>query len=506
MAVNARPGLRLATLDRLPPDARPAVRPDRIATGILHIGLGAFHRAHQAIYTEQAIAAAGGDWGIAGVAPRSRDVLDPLAAQDGLYSVVTISSAGAQARVVGALTELHHAASAPLAVIERIADPAIRIVTLTVTEKAYRLDPAGRLRVDDTLRAELTGAAAPASAPALLTRGLIARAAAGAGPIAVVCCDNLPANGVRLRGLVEQALDVAAGAGSGAPDGHAIGLASSQLGTEITFPSTMVDRIVPATTDETLTLARQWLGVVDRVPVAAEPYRQWVVEDRFPAGRPAWECVGAVLTDDVVPWEMLKLRILNAVHSALAYLGALAGRETIADALAMPGTRDILDRLIAEDVAPTLASLPGISPIKYGQTVFDRVTNPAIHHRTLQVAMDGTQKLPYRLLGTIADRRMAGALPRWAALALAAWMRFARGTADDGTPLPLVDPLAARVREAVTAAPDTPVGLADALLGLDEVFEPALAGDEPLRALIVEWLAAFDRHGVAKVLGTEGGA
>lgn len=491
-AYPARPGLSLRTLDRLPADVRPAVRPDALTAGVLHLGLGAFHRAHQAVYTEQAMAAAGGDWGIVGVAPRSRDVLERLAAQDGLYSVVTISGAGSQARVVGSLTELRHAASDPLGVVTRIADPRIRIVTLTVTEKAYRLGPDGRLQVDDALRAELTGAAAPASALGLLTHGLITRVTAGGAPLAVVCCDNLAANGVRLRGLVEQCLQVAGG--------RLAAMVADQIGTQLTFPSTMVDRIVPATTAETLAQARACLGLVDAAPVAAEPFRQWVVEDRFPAGRPAWESVGAVLTDDVAPWETLKLRVLNAVHSALAYLGALAGAETIAAALALPGAHEVLRRFVAEDVAPTLRAPRGQSLQRYGCTVFERIANPAIGHRTLQVAMDGTQKLPYRLLATIAERRAAGALPHWAALVVAAWMRFVRGVADDGRRLPLDDPLADRVHAAVASAPDTPRGLAEALFGLDEVFDAGLAGDEALRADVVEWLTALDRHGVAATL------
>jgi fructuronate reductase len=476
--------LNLQSLDRLPTEGRPLIRPDQVTAGILHLGLGAFHRAHQAVYTERAIVAAGGNWGIIGVAPRSRDILERLIAQDGLYSVVTSSLSETRTRVVGSLVGLCHAASAPQDVIAAIADPGIRVVTLTVTEKAYRMDSAGRLALDDQLRAELTGATAPASIPALLARGLLARAAADAGPLAVVSCDNLQANGVRLRGMVEQALAVA---GAGVPDG-------------VTFPSTMVDRIVPATTEETLRLARDGLGVRDLAPVVAEPFRQWVIEDDFPGGRPAWELAGAVFTDDVAPWETLKLRVLNATHSALAYLGVLAGRETIADALLLPGARKVMTRLIEEDIAPTLSPPLGESPTEYGRVALDRFANPVLGHRTLQVAMDGTQKLPYRLLGTVTDQLRAGANPGWTALAVAAWMRFARGTADDGRRLPLNDPLADRIHQAVATAPDTPAGLAGALFGLTEVFDAEVATNEPFRATVVEWLGALDRHGAAATL------
>jgi len=489
MVVTSRARLSLGTIRQLPAETRPLVRPDSVTPGILHLGLGAFHRAHQALYTEEAIAKAGGDWGIIAVAPRSREILDQLRAQDGLYSIVTVSAEGAFPRVVGSLVQLRHAASDPLGVVARIADPSIRIVTLTVTEKAYRLDATGRLQTDAALLAELTGAAPATTIPGLIVQGLLARDRAGGGPIAVVSCDNLQANGERLRGVVEQALD-------------AVG---AKLDLDISFPSTMVDRIVPATTDHTRELALAGLGVIDTVPVVGEPFRQWVIEDRFPGGRPAWEKAGAVLTDNVAPWEALKLRVLNGVHSSTAYLGALAGQRTVAEALELPGLRPLLTRFIAEDVVPTLTAPDGQDPLAYGQAALDRFTNPTIGHTTIQIAMDGSQKLPYRLLGTIADRRRAGAMPQWAPLMLAAWMRFVRGIADDGSVLPLNDPLAERMKNAVSASPDTPAGLAGALFGIEEIFEPELAADGELRARVVEWLGALEQHGAAATIRSEGG-
>lgn len=487
------PRLGLAELPRLPEAARPLIRPGDVAPGIVHIGVGAFHRAHQAVYTEEAIAAAGGDWGIVGVAPRSREVVDRLTEQDGLFSVTTLGTERSDTRVVGSLAAVRHAAADPAAVVGLVADPTIRVVTLTVTEKAYRLDPAtGRLQRDPALLAELTTDRPPATLPGLLVRGLLARAAAGAGPLAVVSCDNLPANGRLLRGLVRQAVEYAATAIAAE--------AADWIERNVSFPNTMVDRIVPATTPATLAAARRALGVVDLAAVAGEPYTQWVIEDDFPGGRPAWERAGAVLTDDAGPWELLKLRTLNGVHSAVAYLGALAGRETIAEALRMPGLVDLLRHLIARDIAPSFTPPAGVSVVDYGESVLERFANPAIGHRTLQVAMDGSQKLPQRTVPVLLDRRAAGAEPRWAALVVAAWMRFTRGQADDGRPLPLDDPLAPAIRSALAAAPDTPEGVADALLGLRAVFPPEFAEDDVLRRLIVEWLAALSAHGVEKTL------
>ncbi|GAA2336818.1 mannitol dehydrogenase family protein [Dactylosporangium salmoneum] len=422
---------------------RPAIRRGDAGVGILHLGLGAFHRAHQAVFTEDAIAKGGGDWAIAAVAPRSRAVLDPLLEQDLLYSVLTIDAEGVRPRVLGVHAAALHAASDPAAVEARLADPAVRIVTLTVTEKAYRPG-------SEVLR--------------LLLRGLRAR---GGAPLALVSCDNLPGNGHRLRELVAAELGACEGLG---------------------FPCTMVDRIVPASTEGTYATAQAALGVVDRAAVAAEPFSQWVIEDDFPAGRPAWDLAGAVLTADVAPWERLKLRMLNGVHSALAYLGALAGAPTIDRALALPGMRAAMERLIRTDIAPTLRPPDGVSIEAYGERVLERFANPALRHRTLQVAMDGSQKLPQRLLGTIADRRAAGAVPRYATLVLAAWIRFVRGEADDGTPLPLEDPLADRLRAARSP------------LELDAVFPPGFADDAELRAALDEWGRALDRHGVAGTL------
>ncbi|MFI7219681.1 mannitol dehydrogenase family protein [Micromonospora maritima] len=483
--------LGLATLRHLPPESRPLLRPGTVPAGIVHLGLGAFHRAHQAVHTEAAVGAAGGDWGIVGVAPRSTDVVEALDAQDCLFSVTTLGAEGAATRVVGALAGVRHAASDPDAVVGLLADPAIRVVTLTVTEKAYRLDPVtAALTVDADLTADLTTGRPPRTVPGLLVRGLLARAAADAGPLALVSCDNLPANGRRLRGLVEQCLALAR-----VPDATA-----ERVLTAVTCPGTMVDRIVPASTDATRDAARRALGVADLAAVAAEPWSQWVIEDDFPSGRPAWERSGAVLTDDAGPWERLKLRALNGVHSATAYLGALAGAETVAEALTLPHLDAVLRRLVAEEIAPSFTPPPGVDVAAYGEQVLARFGNPAIRHRTAQVAMDGSQKLPQRVLHTVADLRAAGRSARWSALVVAAWLRFLLGYADDGRPLPLDDPLADRLRAALAAGAHTPAGVVDAVFALREVFPADLAADDEVRADVTGWLTALERHGVRATL------
>ncbi|MBU2668356.1 mannitol dehydrogenase family protein [Actinoplanes bogorensis] len=477
--------LSTSSLAHVPRDCRPRVVAP--PAGIVHLGLGAFHRAHQAVFTEDAMAAGGGDWGIVGVAPRSADVVDAMRAQDGLFSVTTLDPGGNSTRVIGSSAGQMRAAADPGAVVALLADPTIKIVTLTVTEKGYKLDAAtGRLLLDDDLRADLETGRPPQTVPGLLIRGLCARRRADAGPIALASCDNLPANGHRLRGLIT---------GLAAATAIADWVASS-----VSFPGSMVDRIVPATTAATLAGASTALGVRDRAAVNGEPYSAWVIEDDFPAGRPAWELAGAVLTTDARPWERLKLRTLNGVHSAIAYLGAVAGCTTIASALALPGMHSVVREFIASDVAPSFEPPSGVDTLAYGEEVLIRFENPAIEYQTVQVAMDGSQKLPQRVLQTIADRLAAGSVPHWGALVVAAWMRFVQGVADDGTPLPLNDPLADRIRARLAAAPATPSGVVDALLGLDTVFTPALAEDARWRAALIEWLTAIDKHGVKATL------
>ena len=444
-----------AALVSLPSECRPAIDPADLRTGMVHIGVGAFHRAHQAVFTEAAIAAGGGDWGIVGVAPNSRTVVDALAAQDNLFSVVTLGGAdGEQARVVAALTGTAHAASDPAGVTGLIADPAVRIVSLTVTEKAYR--PGAAL-----LR--------------MLLLGLAARAAADAGPITWLSCDNLPANGRALYAALDGELSAA-----GWPPGLREWFAQ-----QVSCPSSMVDRIVPASTAATFSSARRLLGTDDLAAVAAEPFRQWVIEDDFAAGRPDWAAAGAVFTGDVTPWEHLKLRGLNGVHSALAYLGALAGQETIAEALDLPGMRSLLRAYVAGEVAVSLDPPDGVSVTGYGDTVLERFANPQIGHRTWQVAMDGSQKLPQRVLSVV---QAAGVQPHLATLILAAWAQFVLGRTDGGGELPLDDPCASRIRADTSTS---------ALFGPGGILPLA----DPAHLVAVQrWRDELARHGAAEVV------
>jgi fructuronate reductase len=488
------PRLSLATLSRLAPAFAPPVDPRALSVGVVHLGLGAFARAHGLVFTQSAIAATGDTgWGYCGVTQRSRSVLDQLAPQDGLYTVLVRDGATVTPGVVATARELLFAGDSADVLTDRLAAPATRLVTLTVTEKGYRHDPATRqLRTSDPEVLADAAGRSPVTVPGQLVRGLAARRAADAGPVSLLSCDNLSGNGEVLRCVVLGFCDLL-------PDD---GLAS-WIADNVAFPSAMVDRMVPATTDadrkETATL----LGLEDEGVVVAEPFSQWVVQDTFAAGRPAWHLVGATLTADVEPYERIKLRLLNASHSTIAYLGALAGYTYIAEAIGDPAIGVAIERLMAQDMTPTLSVPDGFDVAAYQAQLRERFANAALLHTTRQIAMDGSHKLPVRLLGAIRERLTVGANPRAATLGVAAWMRYvAAGTADDGTPLTLDDPLADRLREAVGGA-TSPAAVVAALVGVTEVFGD-LGDDTTFRSLVTDHLDTLTRYGAlaaARALG-----
>lgn len=474
----------------VPAAYRPAVDPADRRVGIVHLGIGAFHRAHQAVYTEDC-----GDWGIAGVTQRGNRVRDQLVPQDGLYTVLVPDGDAPAARVIGAVREVLSAVDDPAAVPRRIADPGVRVVSLTVTEKGYRHDPAtGRLRADDPeLAADMAGWTAgrpPRTVLGQLVGGLLAREAAGAGAVTVLCCDNLPANGRTLHGLVRQYA-------AALPGGDRL---VDRIDALARFPDTVVDRIVPATTDDDRATARRLLGGLDdEGVVVTEPFSQWVIADDFataPPDRPAFEDAGARLVPDVAPYQLAKLRVLNGGHSALAYLGGLAGHGYIADAATDEDLAGYLRALMTEDLLPTLpaAAMPGTDLAEYAATVRGRFGKRALRHRTAQVGMDGSQKLPQRLLDPIRERRAAGTEPRRATLAVAAWMRHVwTGRDETGGPFPPDDPMLPTLTEKLAGA-DSPAAVAAALLSVRAVFGD-LADDAAWRAELVDQLDVLTRAG-----------
>jgi len=480
--------LDLAALADVPDSMRPRVDPRELSVGIVHLGIGAFHRAHQAVFTEDAMVASGERaWGVCGVSQRSRRVVDQLAPQDDLYAVLERSAGATAARVVGTVREVLCGCDDVDPVLERIAAPSTRVVSLTVTEKGYRLRPAtGHLDMADAeVTADLAGRP-PRTVVGQLVRGLERRRRADAGPITVLCCDNLPANGVVVARLVSDFCDRM-------PDSVGLGAWIAQA---VRFPCTMVDRIVPATVAGDRAEAARLLGLRDEGTVVTEPFSQWVIEDDFAAARPGWERAGATLTDDVAPYETMKLRLLNGSHSTLAYLGALAGCEFMADAVRTADLGPLVEGLMAE-VRPTLAVPDGFDVAAYSSTLLERFANPALRHRTIQVAMDGSQKLPQRLLHGASELLASGVAPRLTAFAIAGWMRYVTaGVSETGSALPVDDPLSPRLA-AATAGAGSAAAICDALLGVTEIFGAQLAADATFRGLVLDGLDRLTRTGVA---------
>ena len=466
---------------------RPDVDGAVLRTGIVHLGLGAFSRAHLAAFT-QPLLAAGPSWGILGVSLRSKATRDALAPQDFLYTCAARDGSGISLAVMSVLTGVLVAPENPAAVVAAMADPAVRIVSISVSERGYHRRAAdGALDEEDPIiRQDLRQLNAPRGVPGLITAALRRRRANGVPPFTVLCCDNLPDNGNSTRMLV----------------GRFARLTDPSIAdfieNEVAFPNTMVDQIVPATTDADRAEIDAALGVHDAWPVVCEPFRQWWIEDRFPLGRPAWERTGVELVTDVRPYEAMKLKILNGSHSAIAYLGQLAGWRTVADAIADPTLAAFISGLMQE-AAATLLMPPQVDLAAYSRALMARFANPALQHQTAQIARDGSQKVPMRLFATAAARAAHGLTSPHVALAVAAWLRFLQGRADDGTPLTIEDPkkdtLLATARQTATSR-----SLCDAIFAFNDVVPPPLADATALRNEVTAALEDLATLGVREAL------
>jgi fructuronate reductase len=460
-------------------------------TGIVHLGLGAFARAHLALYTEDALEA---DWGIMGVSLQRPDQRDLLVPQDCLYTAVERGPGVATTRVVTCLTGILVAPEDPGAVLAAMSAARTRIVTLTITEKGYCHDPAtGRLNLaHPTVAHDLANPQAPRGAVGFLVEALHRRRAAGLPPFTVLCCDNLPANGRVVARLVE------AFAAQRDP------ALAAWIAAEGRFPCAMVDRIVPASTPADVAEVAALTGFEDAAPVIHEPFRQWVIEDRFVDGaRPHWEAGGAQFVAEVEPFEHMKLRLLNGAHSALAYLGYLGGHETIAETMADPGYAGFVERLWRDEIVPVVPPPPETDLLTYAAALKARFANPAIRHRTWQIAMDGSQKLPQRLLGTIRERLARDRPIPCLALVIAGWIRYVGGVDDQGAAIDVRDPMAETLRTVQADWPKDPDARVRAVLALEPIFGadlPAHAGFVAAVAAAYRALCADGAHATVTAL------
>ncbi|MBX9618457.1 MAG: mannitol dehydrogenase family protein [Hyphomicrobiales bacterium] len=487
--MNEQPRLSDATLARLPGDVeRPRYERRTVRPGIIHLGVGAFHRAHQAVATEAVLNAGAREWGVLAASLRSADTRDALMPQDGLYTVSVREPGGERLQVIGAISDVLVAPHSPERLLAAMADPAIRIVSLTVTEKGYCLDPASGA-LDAThpdIVHDLAHGSAPRSAPGFLVAALAVRRAQGVAPFTVLCCDNLPANGR----TVKRAISAFAALRDDRLARH--------IADDVACPATMVDRIVPATVDEDRRRIAELLGLSDRWPVVSEPFSQWVIEDVFPGGRPDWTLGGAEFVDDVAPHELMKLRLLNGAHSCLAYLGHLAGHETVADAANDPIFVAFLARLWCE-AAASLPERMQRDAGAYTSRLLARFQNTAIRHRLLQIAMDGSQKLPQRLLNTIRDNLAAGRPVDHLVLGVAGFCVYASGQDERGQAIDVRDPLAAELKARLGDLRAAPEAAARRVLQMATLFGDL--GREPaFVALFTRNLCALVRNGVRVML------
>lgn len=463
----------------------------QLRSRIVHFGFGAFHRAHQALLTNRVLNQHGGDWGICEISLFSGDqLMSQLRQQDHLFTVMEKSAAGNQPIIIGAVKECLNARLDSLAaIIEKFCEPQVAIVSLTITEKGYCIDPAtGHLDLTQPrIVHDLQSPDEPHSAPGILVEALHRRRERGLPAFTVLSCDNIPDNGHVVKNAV---LDMAA---KRDPQ------LASWIAEHVSFPGTMVDRIVPAATDASLAEITRELGVEDPCAISCEPFIQWVIEDNFVAGRPDWGSVGAQLVDDVLPWEEMKLRMLNGSHSFLAYLGYLAGYAHISDCMQDASYRRAARHLMMAEQAPTLR-ISGVDLGAYADSLIERFSNPALQHRTWQIAMDGSQKLPQRLLDGIRIHLKQGS--RWPLLALgvAAWMRYVSGVDDMGNAIDIRDPLAEKIRAIVETSHDE--NRVAALLTMQEIFGSDLPANPQFVQAVEQAWQSLVREGARQAVLT----
>jgi mannitol 2-dehydrogenase len=460
-----------------------------VTSGVVHIGVGGFHRAHQAMYLDALMNEGTAlDWGICGVGvmPADRHMQQVMDAQDGLYTLVVKHSDGTwQPRVIGSVIEYLYAPDDPEAVVRKMTAEATRIVSLTITEGGYNIDDAsGEFdKANPAVLADLEPAAQPRTAFGLVIEALQRRRDRGLPPFTIMSCDNLEGNGRLARRMFT------AFARLRQPD------LGDWVDREVRFPNCMVDRITPETTDADRAEVRERFGIDDRWPVVCEPFTQWVLEDAFPCGRPAYERVGVQLVSDVEPYELMKLRLLNASHQALAYLGYLAGYRLVDEAARDPMFQKLLLGYMDEEATPTLPPVPGIDLGAYKRTLIERFSNPQIRDTIARLCAFSSDRIPKWLLPVIRQQLAAGGEIRRSAAVVASWARYAEGTDEDGRPIEIVDRLRDSLTERARRQRDDP----DAFITNRAVFGDLAQNDRFLAAYRAA-LASLHQRGARATL------
>src|SRR4030081_3884610 len=479
-----------ANLSSLPENVRvPTYDRRQVGQRIAHIGVGGFHRAHQGVYNDDLFQQNGpSEWGLGGVGPLPPDsrIGDVLRSQDYLYTVVERSASGDQARVIGSIQNFLHAPGDPNAVLEKLASPDTAIVSLTITEGGYYVHQGtGEFDAKNPdIEHDLAHPHQPKCAFGYLAEALERRRDRGLVPFTIMSCDNLQGNGEIAKKMLLAFVE----------------LRDPKLRNWLeqngTFPNSMVDRITPATTDEHRTLVREQFGIDDGWPVMTETFKQWVIEDHFVQGRPAWELVGAQMTTDVLPYEKMKLRLLNASHQALCYIGMLLGYQLVHETMADRDIQTLVEKMMDHEVTPLLSEVPGVDLTEYKKTLIERFANPAIRDQLSRIGIYGSSGIPKFVLPSIEEQLQRRGPMKLLSFTVASWFRFLGGLDESGKEMPMLDPLAPTLRQRAKAAGRD----ARQLLAMREIFSEELANSPAFVKEVSDTLQGFYEKGARSTL------
>ena len=482
--------LNQSNLKRLSPEVQvPAYDRQGVTQSIVHIGVGGFYRGHQAVYLDDLLHQPGhAEWGYCGIGLLKHDerMRDALLPQDCLYTVVERSASGDSARVIGSLLNFLHAPSDPEAVLEKMASPECRIVTLTITEGGYYVNE-GTGEFNDThpdIVHDLQHPHQPRCSFGYLVEALDRRRNRGLPPFTVMSCDNLQHNGDVAKKMILAFVERRDPA------------LRQWIAENSAFPNSMVDRIVPATTDEHRTVVNEKFGIEDAWPVGTEPFKQWIIEDNFPLGRPAWEQVGAQITSDVLPYEKMKMRLLNASHQAMCYIGMLLGLQYAHETMEDTQIRKLVQTMMDEEVTPLLTAPAGIDLTEYKKTLIERFSNPTIKDQLSRIGTEGSARITKFILPSIAEQLQRGGPIKLLSFTVAAWFRFLAGTDDQGREMPIIDPMQDKLIETARRGGRDP----GAMLGLRELFGEDLRGSQVFVDQVKQTLGSFYDKGARATL------
>ena len=482
--------LNTANLSRLDPKIQvPRYDRQKVGQAILHVGVGGFHRAHQALYSDDLLnQGEDAQWGLCGLGLLKHDarIRDVMRSQDCLYTLVERSLEGDTARIIGSIVDFSFAPDDPQKILEQMASPATRIVSLTITEGGYYIDQStGELNSQHSdLLHDLAHPHEPSCSFGYLLEALDRRRLRGLAPFTLMSCDNIQSNGEVAKKMLMAFAELRDPA------------LRNWMADNCLFPNSMVDRITPATTDEHRNLVQEKFGIDDGWPVMTESFKQWVIEDHFVQGRPKWDQVGAQMTGDVLPYEKMKLRLLNASHQALCYIGMLVGYQLVHETMEDSDIRRLVEKMMDDEVTPILPDVPGIDLAEYKKTLIERFANPAIRDQLSRIGIYGSSGIPKFVLPSVEEQLKRGAPIKLLSFTVAAWFRYLNGLDESGKEMPMLDPMAPALRERAKAAGKD----ARQLLNMREVFSEELANAPAFVKEVSATLNSFYAEGARATL------